>query len=1573
MSSLFLEPAAMKAEAAPEVIPAVQDVFVSNFSGQGNSVGTSLNAAKLIYGKSRHVYLKFDLSAVDTSRYDIDGMNMTLSFRKSHSPNELIFTEAEPTLRDSGTEWTVTNVTYNNRPYEMAGAPMVTYNITSSGEQNADIDLSPIVRNALHSGRQSVSIHLTTAKVEDSTVSASELYSSRNTSGYPGPVLKIRLGDPLITDGMDRTVLSGLIAQANQLIETAYTADSWSVLGAALQPAKGLLVNNATQPEINLAVILLQAAMDSLVPAELPGPISGPAMGNYYNNSNTAAMIIKMRNAAGEYVHADPVTGKLSLTADASGASSFALYVLDYFATVDHQEAEAGATRTAYSIKSLENDKYLTIQNYFTADEFLNNTHRYFNIMSGAESGTSTERTFEIKAAASVPGWNERFYIDRYADSGYYRIWSHLSTLRDDNNFNRFNVGMTGSAMQSSGIAAENKEYKFYFEPVTDADPLEISQAVSGEDATLFWKPVNGDTNPAHYRLNGSVAEAVYSGGLMNVTLPGLSAGVHQYTAEYSEAGYQAQAEVNVRIFSHPGILLAMDDLERMRTRVQAKEEPWYSDYQRMLNTVSYQVAGSGYQNTVFSNVGRGGAPSDSANIGYFEKGGNAAYFNALQWVITGEEQYADKAADILTGWAKTLKVIDGRDRILGAGINAYKYASAAEILRYYGGGYNGYSQADFAALQEMMLNVVYPVIQDAAVPMLANGNWDAAAIVSMMAIGVLCDNGEIFDRAMHFYRDIHTNGSVFAYVNESGQTMETGRDQAHAMLALGYMAEICLIARNQDEDLASLYDNRLAKAFEYSAKYNLYSPEWTGEELPFTAMPNVFGDTARGYYGDGFDRDSNGLNRGELRPVFEQGLALYRKLDGALMTWTAKAAEAARPQGMVHFDNLNFGTLTHYDGEPLKTADGMYFQLRTRWEPLYQRNWSTVNSIKVAETLNSYYDINGNGELVTSVMKKDAPFFQLTGNDDGTYSVLLLTTNTYLSVKEDKAGNYNMLKADAAVIGENEKFMLRSSGVGPYYLVSPKYGNRIVYQEAAGSGSNAVLTLRLGTKQLAEITDVPNVTTNERLIFMFNTKEIAGDERTAPSMPQNLTAVAGDGQVALSWDAPASTGGAAIIKYEVSQDNGMTWKDAEAAAGHLFTGLLNGSEYTFAVRAVNNAGSGALAKVKAAPAGPVKEPEVEPVPAEALPGSAAAPVKTENAHIVSLNGVKAALTPNNGGGYSLIPTAEQIKEALGTGSGLVITVKDISDLTVQLPVSALGSADLTVTADFGSVLLSKDTLQNIKKKYGDLLHLYIRKGSFRIGLLHNGQPAAYEDQNHPLIITLPLNTEAGQDPAAFVVVRQEKENSSILPLAVAGGSGVTFTAAATGTYDVIYTPVSFKDVSMYHWAAKDITFTAARKLFEGTSGGVFSPGAAMTRAMFIQMLANLEGIDRSLYTVSGFGDVPGGQWYAAAVGWASGSGLISGTAQGSFSPDHGITREQLAVILYNYAVSKGYQLPDKGTVQFADGDSLSPWAEEAAYALASAGILNGKSGGRLEPGTITMRAETAAILARFIRSLSSN
>ena len=88
----------------------------------------------------------------------------------------------------------------------------------------------------------------------------------------------------------------------------------------------------------------------------------------------------------------------------------------------------------------------------------------------------------------------------------------------------------------------------------------------------------------------------------------------------------------------------------------------------------------------------------------------------------------------------------------------------------------------------------------------------------------------------------------------------------------------------------------------------------------------------------------------------------------------------------------------------------------------------------------------------------------------------------------------------------------------------------------------------------------------------------------TVPTVPQNFTATPGDTQVELTWEAPASDGGAAITHYEVSADDGTTWVTASTSTSHTFTGLTNGTEYTFKVRAVNSEGHGDAASVTATP-----------------------------------------------------------------------------------------------------------------------------------------------------------------------------------------------------------------------------------------------------------------------------------------------------------------------------------------------------------------------------------------------------
>jgi hypothetical protein len=87
------------------------------------------------------------------------------------------------------------------------------------------------------------------------------------------------------------------------------------------------------------------------------------------------------------------------------------------------------------------------------------------------------------------------------------------------------------------------------------------------------------------------------------------------------------------------------------------------------------------------------------------------------------------------------------------------------------------------------------------------------------------------------------------------------------------------------------------------------------------------------------------------------------------------------------------------------------------------------------------------------------------------------------------------------------------------------------------------------------------------------------------PEAVVNLTATAGNAQVSLVWEEPADNGGEEITAYEVTSDNWANKVTKSASEfSHTCTGLTNGTEYTFKVRAVNANGAGAESEAKATP-----------------------------------------------------------------------------------------------------------------------------------------------------------------------------------------------------------------------------------------------------------------------------------------------------------------------------------------------------------------------------------------------------
>lgn len=170
------------------------------------------------------------------------------------------------------------------------------------------------------------------------------------------------------------------------------------------------------------------------------------------------------------------------------------------------------------------------------------------------------------------------------------------------------------------------------------------------------------------------------------------------------------------------------------------------------------------------------------------------------------------------------------------------------------------------------------------------------------------------------------------------------------------------------------------------------------------------------------------------------------------------------------------------------------------------------------------------------------------------------------------------------------------------------------------------------------------------------------------------------------------------------------------------------------------------------------------------------------------------------------------------------------------------------------------------------------------------------------------------------------------------------------------------------HWAADNILFAASRGLLSGTSDTTFSPNTGMSRGMFVTALGRLAGINPDSYKTGKFTDVKADAYYAPYVNWAAQNGIVEGVTATTFAPDSNINREQMAVIMANYAKKLGYDLPKTlQAVTFADNAQISSWAKNAVRAMQQAGILAGKNGNKFDPKGTATRAEVATILRRFV------
>ncbi len=192
----------------------------------------------------------------------------------------------------------------------------------------------------------------------------------------------------------------------------------------------------------------------------------------------------------------------------------------------------------------------------------------------------------------------------------------------------------------------------------------------------------------------------------------------------------------------------------------------------------------------------------------------------------------------------------------------------------------------------------------------------------------------------------------------------------------------------------------------------------------------------------------------------------------------------------------------------------------------------------------------------------------------------------------------------------------------------------------------------------------------------------------------------------------------------------------------------------------------------------------------------------------------------------------------------------------------------------------------------------------------------------------------------------------------------VTFTEEAeTPTIDV---SEIFIDIAPDAWYTDAVQYAYDNGLMTGTAEDTFTPNATTTRGMIVAILHRLEGEPAA--QDAGFSDVADGSWYASAVAWAKETGIVNGYSDSTFGPNDAITREQMAAILMNYAEYKGQDVTASADLSgYADADTVSGWATDAVQWAVEEGLINGMSDDELAPQGNATRAQVAAIFQRFL------
>lgn len=353
--------------------------------------------------------------------------------------------------------------------------------------------------------------------------------------------------------------------------------------------------------------------------------------------------------------------------------------------------------------------------------------------------------------------------------------------------------------------------------------------------------------------------------------------------------------------------------------------------------------------------------------------------------------------------------------------------------------------------------------------------------------------------------------------------------------------------------------------------------------------------------------------------------------------------------------------------------------------------------------------------------------------------------------------------------------------------------------------------------------------------------------------------------------------------------------------------------------------------------------------------------------------------------GTTAYPTLQEAANAANSGDTIVVKNGASHDLTFT------ATKSVKVKNETGAAVTVKFNGTDKKFGNGETETFSYTKPSSSSGGSSSGKTTfkvVTSAVNNGGVNASPSNAEKG---ATITITLSPDKGYKLDKLTVTDGSGKTVSTVKKS--DTVYTftmPASavkvgvsyvkatetpsetkFNDVSANDWFASAVDYVTGKGMMNGTADNTFSPKANTTRGMVVTVLYRLE--NQPSTSAASFTDVASGAYYANAVAWANANGIVSGYGSGKFGPNDKVTREQLAAILYRYAQYKKYDVSvgeDTNILSYDDAQSISSYAIPAIQWACGAGVVTGKSGSKLDPKGNATRAEVAAMLMRFCENV---